>query len=986
MFNYNRSISNNIKNNCLFYLVFFSCSFQVMGQSLNNNDEIPPFFKQLPNNKVLYTPNNNSVVKALKNSAKKPARILIPRSVNKSINVTIGPQEFTVLNESFQYASKTVWLDGVGYSLEHTQGKNTAIGELKGNSEHWFYQTTPAGTWITNLNELNLSPPQYANDTTGLASLGHKHHVLTKAATNSSTSASSIVNEYVIVDILLLFTPNIQAKYPGELSQTLLNHLIARANQAMVNSGIKVQLRLVGIEFVNYTKPSSLVALDDIQQALDNQPTSAIESSLANLSIWREQTGADIVAMIRTHDLNEREVCGVAMFPSSETDILANVSNVGISGGSNCINTFTHEIGHNFGAGHQAFNGESQGALANSGALIVSEKFNTIMSSIGTGDENRNYKLSLFSNLTFNCGGQACGNSENANNAATVEAFALQNASLREPVIPIENFAPPVRTLPDADGDLSSDDIDAFPFLASEQFDTDNDGVGDNLDVFPNDPQETLDTDNDGIGNNQDNDDDNDNVSDVNDALPLDSRDFIDADGDGIGESLDELEFDFRESQDNDNDSIGNMLDEDDDNDGVNDFSDINTISDANIIIVSADSNQLLEFDAQTGDFVSVAATMPAGSLTFRSDVAVSESGQVYFIAFSDVYRLDRQTGDVAKVIDRSRLVTNFPVHLSFTSTNTLIVNNGLGFSALESFEFTSSGTNLTQQIGDGDVYRDTLLYNTNELLIANRSANLLEIQNLNETSSEPVFFASNNLNKPEQLAVNSTGDIYVSNAGDGSIAKFSNGGVSMGVLVAANSNGLGKPSCLAIGPDQVLYVCSEQTNEVFKFNSNTGQFIGKLISQGEGGLSRPVSIGFVPKTLDTAPYDNSNDSDNDGVPNIDDALPLDPSETIDTDNDGIGNNADNDDDGDGMLDSFEQQFGFDPLNPADASLDSDGDGFTNLQEAQRGTNPNIPDENSSNDTGSGGGSMPFGLVVIAFFIAWFRLRRNYFMRLRTCL
>src|SRR5213079_895246 len=44
--------------------------------------------------------------------------------------------------------------------------------------------------------------------------------------------------------------------------------------------------------------------------------------------------------------------------------------------------------------------------------------------------------------------------------------------------------------------------------------------------------------------------------------------------------------------------------------------------------------------------------------------------------------------------------------------------------------------------------------------------------------------------------------------------------------------------------------------------------------------------------------------------------------------------------DGDGMANGWEQAYGFDPLNAADANADSDGDGFTNLQEFQAGTDP----------------------------------------------
>ena len=64
-------------------------------------------------------------------------------------------------------------------------------------------------------------------------------------------------------------------------------------------------------------------------------------------------------------------------------------------------------------------------------------------------------------------------------------------------------------------------------------------------------------------------------------------------------------------------------------------------------------------------------------------------------------------------------------------------------------------------------------------------------------------------------------------------------------------------------------------------------------------------------------------DDDNDGVEDVDDAFPLDPTETTDTDSDGIGNNADTDDDGDGVSDAEDDA----PLDPTN---DSDGDGAPN--------------------------------------------------------
>lgn len=100
-------------------------------------------------------------------------------------------------------------------------------------------------------------------------------------------------------------------------------------------------------------------------------------------------------------------------------------------------------------------------------------------------------------------------------------------------------------------------------------------------------------------------------------------------------------------------------------------------------------------------------------------------------------------------------------------------------------------------------------------------------------------------------------------------------------------------------------------------------------------------------------------DGDNDGVDDDVDAFPNNPDEWVDTDSDGIGNGADNDDDNDGMPDTFEIQFGLNPLDSSDATQDPDGDGFTNLEEFNAGTSPtNRPPSQNLLDDSGGGGSM----------------------------
>ena len=74
-------------------------------------------------------------------------------------------------------------------------------------------------------------------------------------------------------------------------------------------------------------------------------------------------------------------------------------------------------------------------------------------------------------------------------------------------------------------------------------------------------------------------------------------------------------------------------------------------------------------------------------------------------------------------------------------------------------------------------------------------------------------------------------------------------------------------------------------------------------------------------------------DIDGDGCENSEDQFDFDPSECLDTDGDGVGNNADADDDGDRLPDDWEISNGLNSLDPSGAATDLDGDGLANEDE-----------------------------------------------------
>lgn len=85
-------------------------------------------------------------------------------------------------------------------------------------------------------------------------------------------------------------------------------------------------------------------------------------------------------------------------------------------------------------------------------------------------------------------------------------------------------------------------------------------------------------------------------------------------------------------------------------------------------------------------------------------------------------------------------------------------------------------------------------------------------------------------------------------------------------------------------------------------------------------------------------------DTDGDNVKDSKDAFPLDPAETLDTDHDGTGDNADTDDDGDGLSDVDEVNI----YGTNSKRADSDGDGLSDPAELQTTlTNPNVADSDT---------------------------------------
>ncbi len=67
----------------------------------------------------------------------------------------------------------------------------------------------------------------------------------------------------------------------------------------------------------------------------------------------------------------------------------------------------------------------------------------------------------------------------------------------------------------------------------------------------------------------------------------------------------------------------------------------------------------------------------------------------------------------------------------------------------------------------------------------------------------------------------------------------------SLGALVAEAGSGLNRTTGMAFGPDGNLYVGSQNTNEVLRYDAATGALLGPFVTAGSGGLSGPAVHGL---------------------------------------------------------------------------------------------------------------------------------------------
>jgi hypothetical protein len=482
-----------------------------------------------------------------------------------------------------------------------------------------------------------------------------------------------------------------------------------------------------------------------------------------------------------------------------------------------------------------------------------------------------------------------------------------------------------VYTLPDSDGDGIPDLADAL--------DTDGDGIADNVDTDDDgdglsdaqDPK-PLDTDNDGINNDVDTDDDGDGILDSaeapgqsldtdNDSTPNatdtdDDNDGIpdtteqgtlvggvytlpDSDGDGIPDLADVL--------DTDGDGIADNVDTDDDGDGLSDAQDpkpLDTDNDGtpNATDTDDDGDGILDSAESPGQSLDTDNdSTPNATDTDDDNDGILDSVEQGTLV-GGVYTLPDSDGDgipdLADALDTDG---------DGIADNVDTDDDGDGLSDAQDpkpLDTDNDGTpNATDTDDDGDGILDS----------AEVSGQVLDTDN----DSTPNATDTDDDN-------------------DGIPDTTEQGTLVGGVYTLPDSDGDGIPD-LADALD------------------TDGDGIADNVDTDDDGDG--LSDAQDPKPLDTDNdgTPNATDTDDDGDGILDSAES--PGQSLDTDNDSTPNATDTDDDNDGILDSVEQGT---LVGGVYTLPDSDGDGLPDLADALDTDGDGIADNVDTDDDGDG--------------------------------
>jgi hypothetical protein len=754
----------------------------------------------------------------------------------------------------------TVAGQGAAYSVFVTEGPEASFGTWITPRGRYRLESWGERAWLIALDHPELSEPANEGDVVAAPIRAARDAALTSEPRASKPPGQDKAAPGTQIDTLFLYTAAFSQRYPGTARETRINYLVALANQIFANSAVDLGVRVVGIDATDYSEAgTNAAALDAMRIALEGNGVPA--PGLTGLRARRDALGADLITLVRPHDIEMRDSCGIAYLFGRGANYGVNVLSDGTSSWSICSDeTYAHEVGHNLGAEHQL--GASSNNAGFGRAHVALGQYHTVMGSFGTGNPNRGLRLQRFSNPQQLCGGRPCGVAGAADNARRLRANMGDVAGYRSPRSNVAAADAPAALDPDEDGDGVPESRDAFPHDAAHHADADGDGVADGLDAFPGNPAETSDLDGDGVGDNADPDVDGDGSANGLDALPRDRTEVADLDDDGVGDNADAFDTDPRESGDLDRDGLGDNADPDTDGDAAPDFDP----AAQDLLVSSLGSDRVIRLDGESGRFIAVEIAETHAPLALGPKSALAwnpHKRRIDALIASEVRRYDpalRQRESRVLRGFRDDDVPGLKSGLSSAMTvgaeGEIFVADGsaLGAGSLHRYEPIRARETVLGSFSDQAFFlaypRALIATPEGRLWTLDRAGSVTGV----DTASGIVLRQFNavpgqNLDATA-LAQSLDGALYVADATAHWVLRIDPITGAATTHVAPGSGGLSRPAGLAFDRAGQLYVSSAGTHQVLRYHAS-GAFRDVFAKTPPGVLSSPQALLFVPRVVD---------------------------------------------------------------------------------------------------------------------------------------